>query len=1243
MAGDVSGTVSGETFGFIDGTSKMAEAIRRVDWRSTVFGPVASWPQSLQSALSICIGSSFPIAIYWGPQLALLYNDDWSPILGSKHPNALGRPAAQVWPEIWDTIGPLFERVVTTGQATRSKDQLLAMHRHGFTEECYFDYTFSPIRAEGGKVEGIFNAVVETTFRVIGERRTALLRDLGERVASASQTEEVWTHAMEVLRHDPYDVPFAGLYMSQDSGDALACVASVGPPELLVDLGLQADVNAQERPALVTQLSQRLGRPVHAGPWPESIGQAMLIPVPELNPDHPDGVLVVGLSPRLSPDSEYQVFLERIALAISTATVRARTVEKERVRAEELAKLDRAKTAFFSNVSHEFRTPLTLMLGPLADALAEPTLPASLRDSLGMVQRNAGRLSKLVNSLLEFSRIEAGRHQATYRPIDLCRLTQELASAFESAMSRAGLAFNVVLGTPHLVAYVDRGMWERVVLNLLSNALKFTLHGHIELRVRQDGDAAVLELEDSGVGVPEAEIPRLFERFHRVEGSEGRTHEGSGIGLALVQELVHLHGGMVSARSVLGSGTTFIVRLPLGKAHLPAERVVEQEDPRADSTQHEAYVQEALRWLPDADDDPQQLADAKEPHLPALVGQYKSTRGARVIVADDNADMRGYLHRLLSPYYAVELVANGEEALQAIRRARPDLVLSDVMMPVLDGFGLLAALRRDESLRTLPLILVSARAGEEARVEGLDAGADDYLIKPFAARELVARVGAAIELDKSRRLGEEQLRLGLASAQMFTWDLDIATSALSMSKNAGELLRRVPRTLEESFAIVDAQDAGRHRALMEDTIARGTPLRDEIRVTGPDGSPRWLEVRGQLVQGHGGRPASLAGVCFDITERKEVEQALQLADRRKDEFLAMLAHELRNPLAPIRSASELLLRLGHTDDRTRMAVGIVNRQVLQLTRLVDDLLDVSRITRGRIELDRDVLDLASVVPPALETVDGLMAERKHRVTVVPSLEPLPVFGDSARLQQCVVNLLTNAAKYTDTGGQLEVQTRRDGDVAVLTVTDNGVGIAPDLLPAVFDLFVQSERTLDRSLGGLGIGLSVVKGLVELHGGQVVARSNGLGKGATFEVRLPLTLSQARRAEEEPGAGLGRKVLVVDDNRDAADSLALMLSFDDHDVRTVFGAEDALSTAADWQPDIVLLDIGLPQMDGYEVARRLRLSPATARCRLVALTGYGQPEDRRKAIEAGFDDHLVKPASAQDLIRVLEPPASQTPM
>ncbi|MDN3919977.1 ATP-binding protein [Roseateles violae] len=1215
-------------FDFIDGDSQLATAIRQVDWPGTAVGPVQDWPQSLRSALSICLGSSFPIAIYWGPQLALLYNDDWSPILGSKHPWALGRAAAEVWPEIWDTIGPLFDSVVRTGRATRSTDQLLAMRRHGFVEECYFDYTFSPIRGENGRVEGIFNAVLETTYRVIGERRTRLLRDFNESLALAGSLDEIWTRAAELLASDPHDIPFATLYRLDPATQTLSAALRLpaAAPELDERLPL-AQVLADGAPLLVEDLSARLAHALTVAPWPEACEQALLLPLAGLAPERPEGVLLIGISPRLRLDPEYQAFLERVALALSGAAIRVETVERERRRAEQLAELDRAKTVFFSNISHELRTPLTLMMGPLADSLHDERLPPPLQPPLRMAERNAQRLAKLVNALLEFSRIEAGRHKASYRLVDLCRLSEEIASSFRSAMERAGLRYTVRCHATPIPAYVDRDMWERVLLNLLSNALKYTLQGSVEVRIGAEERHAILEVADSGVGIAQEQLPRLFERFHRIEGAIGRTQEGSGIGLALVSELVKLHGGEVGVESRPGAGSTFRVRLPLGKSHLPPEQLLPAQDEPA-STQHIAYVQEALRWVEPDDDAP---ADGAAAPAAPLGERYKGIQGARVIIADDNADMRQYIRRLLEPLYEVETVGDGIEALAAIRRQRPALVVSDVMMPRLDGFGLLKRLREDEQLRTIPLVLVSARAGEEARIEGLDAGADDYLVKPFSARELLARVGAMLALDRMRRVAEEQLRLGLAQARLFTWAVDLASRRVSLSENARQLLDALPLTVDEADALIHPDDAGRHRALLERAIAEGGPLQDELRVLRRDGSLRWLELRGTVLSDERGEAVALSGVSFDITARKQMEESLRLADRRKDEFLAMLAHELRNPLAPIRSASELLRRFGHPDASAARVIEIINRQALQLSRLVDDLLDVSRINRGRVELQREALDLSSIVAPTLEATESLLKARQHRVTVLPSLDPLPVSADPIRLQQSVVNLLSNAAKYTEPGGQIEIAVRREGAEGVLSVTDNGPGIAPELLPDIFDLFVQSDRTLDRSQGGLGIGLSVVKGLVELHGGRVSASSPGLGQGARFEIRLPLVQAAAAQvaAPERPPQRPFR-ILVVDDNQDAAESLELLLQADQHELRTAFSADDALRVAADWRPEVIFLDIGLPQMDGYEVARRLRAAAETAEVRLVALTGYGQPEDRRSALNAGFDEHLVKPATLENL-------------
>ena len=363
------------------------------------------------------------------------------------------------------------------------------------------------------------------------------------------------------------------------------------------------------------------------------------------------------------------------------------------------------------------------------------------------------------------------------------------------------------------------------------------------------------------------------------------------------------------------------------------------------------------------------------------------------------------------------------------------------------------------------------------------------------------------------------------------------------------------------------------------------------------------------------------------------EENLRSADLRKDEFLAMLAHELRNPLAPIRNASELLARMLPGDVQMQATAAIVKRQIKHLSRLVDDLLDVSRITQGRIELQQLPVDLSSVIAQAMESVESLMREKHHKVFVAAGYGPLYVKGDNARLVQCVANILTNAAKYTDPGGEIRVDVRADKAVAVITITDNGVGIPQEMLPRIFDLFVQSDRSLDRSQGGLGIGLSVVQRLIEMHGGRVRVTSEGPGRGARFEMCLPV-IAAPRAEKEEPAAksAAARRVLIVDDNADAANSLAMILNLTGHTAEPVYGPTEALERAAAFDPEVILLDIGLPGMDGYEVAKRIRAGGSVAR--LVALTGYGQTEDIRRAQAAGFDAHFVKPVDLQDLLQNL---------
>jgi len=491
------------------------------------------------------------------------------------------------------------------------------------------------------------------------------------------------------------------------------------------------------------------------GPYPELPRTAFALPLKLPGQERPAGVMVAGLSARLGLTEQYRGFIDLVAASVSSALSNARAHEDERRKAEALAELDRAKTAFFSNVSHEFRTPLTLMLGPLEDELGEreQPLPPARRERIETAHRNSLRLLKLVNGLLDFSRIEAGRAQASFEPTELATLTAELASSFRSAIERGGLTLAVHCPPLPEPIYVDREMWEKIVLNLISNSFKHTFHGCISVQLAALDGAVQLTVADTGVGIAAAELPRLFERFHRVKGAASRTHEGTGIGLSLVREFVLLHGGEIRVESELGKGSRFIVKLKTGTAHLPADKLGKSTEGAATGRSTAAYVQEALHWLPGAADaelggDPGDAAPA-----PGAQGRPRP----RIVWADDNADMRRYVARLLGRSYEVVAVADGQAALDAALAAPPDLVLTDVMMPRLDGFGLLKALRAAEHTRLLPVILLSARSGEESALEGLEAGADDYLVKPFSAKELLARVRSCLSLAELRKEWEAKL------------------------------------------------------------------------------------------------------------------------------------------------------------------------------------------------------------------------------------------------------------------------------------------------------------------------------------------------------------------------------------------------------------------------------------------------------------------------------------------------------
>jgi signal transduction histidine kinase/CheY-like chemotaxis protein len=766
-----------------DRGGEMGARMSALDWSATAVGDPSTWPEELTGAVVTMLASRAQIMIFWGPEHIALYNDAYTVTMGDKHPGFLGRPGRELFPEAWDVLRGLLDGVVADDRSFYARDHPLMVERHGFLEMTYSDASYDPIRDAGGRVTGVMCVVTETTGRVLGERRVRTLSALGRRLAESSDLRSLAAEALAVLAENPDDVPFATL-VADEPGPA-------------------------PRPGWIPLASI-------TGEAPDAAAeQALALPAGV-------GVLVLGVSRFLAMDEHYRDFLELAAERIARAVSNLRAFEEERRRAADLAALDQAKTGFISNVSHELRTPLTLILGPIEDLLERPDLDPAVAGRLEPVHRNALRLLKLVNTVLDFSRMESGRMNAVYRPTDLAGHTARLAGTFRVATERAGL--DLVIDAPPLPepVLVDHELWEKIVFNLLSNAVKFTRDGRIEVRVAADGRDAVLTVRDTGIGVPDTEQALLFDRFHRVTGAWSRSHEGTGIGLALVRELAELHGGTVAVASRPGAGSEFTVRIPFGAGHLPAERITAA--PGAATSDSRLWVDEATWWAGAGPDLPEPARDRVS---------------GRILLADDNADLRDHVSRLLGPHWAVSTAVDGVAALELAREDAYDLVLTDVMMPRLDGFGLIAALRADERTRDVPIVVLSARAGEEAAVEGLAAGADDYLIKPFSTRELLARVRANLELGKLRREIVSRLR-GLVdvaaalNAVPGTADvLDVAARHVLAMTSAGRVVVTAPEDRAE-------QDGGAAATADPDVVLAledpaGPPL-GELRVwNGPAG------------------------------------------------------------------------------------------------------------------------------------------------------------------------------------------------------------------------------------------------------------------------------------------------------------------------------------------------------------------------------------------------------------------------
>jgi signal transduction histidine kinase len=1208
----------------------MGQLIRETDWSATPLGPITDWPQSLRTAVGICTESRFPMAIWWGPEAIQLYNDGYVPVLGAKHPQSLGQSGMECWAEIWDVVGPLYAEVMEHGRSTWADDLLLLMDRYGYVEETYFTFSYSPIRDESGGVGGQLITCAETTERVVGERRMRTLRDLGSRTSEARTAAGACEVAAAILAENPDDVPSAALYLLEAGSAPAVRAAAAGVPDAFP--GSVAVSVAEAEPVMLPT----------AAPGRETV----ILPLSGAAHPAPFGFLVATASPRRRLDDSYRAFFELVAGQVATAILNAQAYEDAKRRADALAELDRAKTAFFSNVSHEFRTPLTLLLGPLEDALADPAapLPAPQRERAEVAYRNALRLLRLVNTLLDFTRLEAGRAEASFDPTDLSALTADLASGFRSAAERAGLRFTVACEPLAAPVYVDHEMWEKVVLNLLSNALKFTRSGEIAVRLRGHASAVTLEVRDTGTGIPAHELPRVFERFHRVREARGRTQEGTGIGLALVQELVRLHGGSVEATSVPGEGSTFVVTIPLGRDHLPPDQVGTGRRRAPGGTGTAPYVTEALRWT-----------------TPAAASAGR--QGPRLVVADDNADMREYVVRLLGEGWRIEAVADGAAALAAVRREPPDLVISDVMMPALDGFELLGALRQDPRTRAVPIILLSARAGEEARIDALAAGADDYLVKPFAARELVARAEGILALARVRRETETAIR---ASEERYRAFIELTTDAvwrieldrpIAVSLPVDEQIDRFyqdARLAECNDAMARMYGFGQASdmlgARLGDLLPREDPsnveyLRDfilsgyqladaESNEVDREGRPRFF-VNNLLGVVQDGLLVRAWGSQRDVTERRQTLDRLQQAQRMESvgKLAGGIAHEVNNMMSVVLGCSDFLLRRQDLSPAAREDVEQVREAAERSASITAQLLAFSR----RQMLQPVALDLNTVVQDLQPVLRRTLGEQ---VRLEIRSAPLgPILADRGQLQQVLLNLALNARDAMPEGGRVVIETRavelgesdadehpdiriRRGPYALLTMADTGHGMTAETAAHAFDPFFTTKAVGK----GTGLGLSTVYGIIKQSEGYIWVDSEP-GRGTEFRIYLPITTAPLPPVEPAPQTPkrAGRETVLVVDDEDLVRAMAVRsLHEEGYDVLAAASGADALEVLAQTGERIrmVVTDVAMEGIDGRELGRRLLES--RPELPVLYMSGFPAEEIIRRGLLQEHQTFIQKP-------------------
>jgi PAS domain S-box-containing protein len=1110
----------------------MSDRIQSMDWSKTSIGDMASWPQSLKATIKTLLGSRYPMILLWGESLIQIYNDAYTGLIGEKHPYALGRSIKETQAESWDTIGPMIHHVMTTGISNWVPAQLLAVNRSGFNEETYFSLSYSAVENDENIITGMLCVCSEVTQQVLGERRLRLQRDLASRAGETRSVGKVCQDIATAINDYPSDVPFMLLYLRENNG-SLKLYSSVGiTPEsdvykkVVDDRENGFDPWSLRRALLgetVLTESVRNIVSINKGVWNEPVEKALTLPIPSSVQSSPLGVLIAGISPNCVFNDNYRSFYELLSSQLSVALRNAFAYEEERKRAEALAEIDRAKTAFFSNVSHEFRTPLTLMLGPLEDVLAGSnlSLPAGDRKQITIAYQNALRLLKLVNSLLDFSRSEANRAQASYTLVDLSFLTAELASSFESAVTKASLTYVINCQQLSELIYVDQEMWEKIIFNLISNALKFTFEGCIAIELKESETCAVLTVSDTGVGIPQHELPNIFKRFHRVQNSRSRSHEGTGIGLALTRELVLLHGGSIAVASEEGKGTIFTVSIPKGFAHLDKERVSAGKAATSSGILKESYINEASLWSnagPEIESLPKETLNAN----------VQQDKNILILIVDDNVQMLNYLHRILNPRWRVEAVRDGREALAFIRNQKPDLVLSDVMMPNMNGFEFLGEIRKNSEWSNIPVILLSARAGNEATVEGLEKGANDYLVKPFYAQELIARVAAQLDIKHTRldniilRAREKKFRTLAESTPEKVWSCNPDGVLIYWNQNMQQYTGLPSEEHKHWTNFTHPDDFEITGSIWANANARVEAYEVECRFRRYDGEYRWHLTRAVPEKDNEGKVAAWIGTCTDIHNQKlfaeELEKRVQertldlkRINNELEQFAYAASHDLQEPLRKIIMFSQLLEN--NLADEKKTVLGYIERISTSANRmriLINDLLNFSRLSETDIKYE--AIDLNNILKEVIADFEFLIMQKEATLTCgeLPVVEAIPL-----QMNQLFYNLISNALKFTANGRKPSItiqaaalshnELKQFPSLNLLTtyfkidIIDNGIGFGEENSKEIFAIFKRLNNRNDYT--GTGIGLALCKKIVFNHNGEIFA--TGIeNEGARFSVILP---------------------------------------------------------------------------------------------------------------------------------------------